>query len=152
MRALIAYESMTGTTKFAAEVMAVELLASGVATRVVSVGDVTEADVADAGLVIVGTWTDGLLLVGQRPGKGAKLRRLPSLDGKRVAVYCTFAVDSGRTLEKLSRICSDLGGDVLGGMALHRKRVSEGAREFADRLLGVLLPVPDVVEALEEPR
>ena len=135
MAALVVYESMTGTTKLAGELIAVELLAAGMPTRVTRVDAVTADEVADADLVIVGTWTDGLLVVGQRPGRKGKLRRLPSLGGKRVGVYCTFAIDSGKTLEKLAKLCTGLGGDVVDGMAIHRKRVREGAVDHAARLL-----------------
>jgi hypothetical protein len=140
MRAIVAYESRTGTTELAAKLIAVEFLAAGVTTRAVPVDDVTDADVADADVVIVGTWTDGLLLVGQRPGSGKKLRKLPPLADKQTAVYCTYAVDPGRTVQKLSDICEELGGRVLGGMALHRKRVRDEAVEFANRLLGAVAP------------
>jgi hypothetical protein len=34
------------------------------------------------------------------------------------------------------------GGDVIGGMALHRKKLREGASELVDRLLGALEAEP----------
>lgn len=60
------------------------------------------------------------------------------IDGKRAAVFCTYAVDPGKTLTKLGDIVAERGGEVLGGVALHRKRLAEGAGDFVDRLLATL--------------
>ena len=93
---------------------------------------------ADADLVIVGSWTDGLFFVGQRPAKAARLAQLPFITGKTCAVFCTYAIDTGKTLDKLSAIMADRGGDVIGGMAIKRNRLEEGSLEFVERILGVV--------------
>lgn len=140
MRALVLYETMTGNTRLAAQLLAVELLAAGMPATLAEVGAADQAAVDAADLVVVGTWTDGFLVVGQRPGAKRKLRRLPSLTGKRAAVYCTYAVNPGDTVHKLTRLVADLGAEVVGGRAVHRRRLSDGARELADLLLA--LPPP----------
>jgi hypothetical protein len=99
-------------------------------------GRVDGPSLAAADLVLLGSWTDGFIFAGQRPGRGGKLRRvLPDLDGKRGVVFCTYAVDPGRTLDKLAAIMSGRGAEVLGGMAIHRKRIPAETRDFAGRLL-----------------
>lgn len=138
MDVAIIYESMTGTTEQAAFVIKDELYRRDIATRTYKAGHEDPAYLAAADLVIVGTWTDGLILVGQRPAKKKKLLALPSLDGRQVGVYCTYAVNPGRTLDKLEAVVTDLGGNSLGGMAIHRKKVETQAREFTDRLLGLV--------------
>jgi hypothetical protein len=50
-------------------------------------------------------------------------------------VFCTFALNPGRTLQKMTKIMEGRGAEVLGGMAIKRNRVDEGAREFVDRVL-----------------
>jgi hypothetical protein len=62
------------------------------------------------------------------------------MDGKRALVFCTYAIDAGKVLEKLTQVVEDRGATVLGGMALRRDRLDEGAKEFVARLL-------DAVEA-----
>jgi hypothetical protein len=88
--------------------------------------------------VIVGSWTDGLFVIGQRPAKAARLAQLPFITGKKCAVYCTYALDTGHTLDKLADIMRGRGGDVIGGMAIKRNNLEAGSRELVERILGVL--------------
>ncbi len=138
MNAVVIYESLTGNTREAAELIAAGLRAEGVDTDVFNITAIDLAALAAADLVIVGSWVDGMIFVGQRPGRAGRLRNLPVIDGKRAAVFCTYAVDPGKTLSKLTDIVSERGGEVIGGVALHRKRLAEGAQDFVDRLLGAL--------------
>jgi hypothetical protein len=135
MDAVIIYESLTGNTEKASTLIAGQLRAAGVPTTVCPITSVDYQALADADLVIVGTWVDGIFVVGQRPGRGHRIRRLPVLDHKRCLVFCTYALNPGRTLEKLSRILEGRGADVLGGMTIPRNDLEGGAREFVERLL-----------------
>lgn len=135
MNAAIIYESLTGNTRKTAHLIGEELTRAGVG---VSVSPITKIDyqaleVAD--LVIVGTWTDGMIVAGQRPGRAQRLRRLPVLDRKRCLVFITYAIDPGKTLQKLTRIMEERGANVLGGMAIKRNDLEGGARDFVARLL-----------------
>jgi hypothetical protein len=93
---------------------------------------------SEAELVVVGSWTDGLLLFGQRPGRLGRLVKMPVIDGKKAAVYCTYAISSGKTLEQLAGVVSRRGGDVVGGSAIKRSNLAGGASDLVDRLLGSL--------------
>ena len=138
MSAIVIYESMTGNTARAAELIAQGLVDGGITTTVCPTTAIDYQALADADLVVVGSWTDGLFFVGQRPAKAGRLAQLPVINGKRCAVFCTYALDTGKTLEKLSAIMEGRGGDVIGGMAIKRSKLEEGATDFVDRLLGVL--------------
>ncbi|MGY6501726.1 MAG: flavodoxin family protein [Acidimicrobiales bacterium] len=135
MNAVVIYESLTGNTREAAEQIGAELRSSGVSTTVSPIGRIDLGALAVADLVIVGSWVDGMFVVGQKPARSGRLRAMPVIDGKRAAVFCTYALDPGKTLEKLSDIVADRGGVVVGGVAIHRKRIAEGASDFVDRLL-----------------
>ena len=67
-----------------------------------------------------------------------RLRALPVIDRKRCVVYCTYALNPGKTLAKLTRIMEERGAQVLGGMAIRRNNLEGGAREFVDRLLAAV--------------
>lgn len=138
MNAVVIFESLTGNTRKAAELIGAELRAAGADTTVCPVDEIAMTALAAADLVVIGSWVDGMLFVGQRPGRAGRLRSMPVITGKRAAVFCTYAVDPGKTLTKLSDIVTERGGDVIGGVALHRKRLAEGATDFVDRLLGAL--------------
>ena len=139
MKAVIIYETMTGNTHKAAGYIADALYVHRIGARLFPTNAVDDDVVAAADLVIVGTWTDGLLVVGQRPGRKGRLKKLPDLSGKRCAVFCTYAIDSGRTLDKLTALLEDKGAEVLGGMAIRRDRLEAGAVDFVDRLTDALV-------------
>ncbi len=139
MKVVVIYESLTGNTRKAASLIAARLAAAGVdvlevaPTWAVDHGRLQEADV-----VVIGTWVKGHFVVGMRPAAEGKLGRLPAIAGKKAVVYCTYALNPGTTLERMTRIVEGLGAEVIGGMALHRRKLEAGADEFVARLLGVM--------------
>jgi hypothetical protein len=139
MKAIVLYESLTGTTARTARLIGGYLQQAGVTVTAVSnVTDINLQALADADTVIVGTWVDGLLFVGQRPGRQGRLWALPALSGKRALVFVTYAIDAGRTLDKLVRIVESRGAEVLGGLQIRRDDLDGGARDFVDRLLAAV--------------
>lgn len=140
MRAIVIYESLTGNTRTAGLLIAEELTRSGVEATASPITAVDLQALSEADLVVVGSWTDGLFFFGQRPGRSGRLAKLPVIDGKRAAVYCTYALDAGKTLEKLAAIVGRRGGDVVGGLAIKRNDLAAGSVDFVDRLLGVVEP------------
>ena len=140
MQAVVIYESLTGNTRRAAVLIGAALQRAGVPATVCPVGRVDLQALSAADLVIVGSWTDGFVFFGQRPGRSARLRGLPVMHGKKAAVFCTYAIDQGRALDKLADIVRERGADVLGGMAIRRDDIDGGVRDFVDRLLDVVAP------------
>lgn len=138
MNAIVIYESLTGNTREAGHVIAEELTGSGIDCVASPITAIDLQALSDAELVIVGSWTDGLFFFGQRPGRMGRLAQLPVIDGKRAAVYCTYAIDPGRTLDKLGGVVGRRGGDVIGGLAIKRNNLGDGSIEFVDRLVGAL--------------
>jgi hypothetical protein len=132
---VVVYESLTGNTKRAAEVIGGELESRGVNATVCNVTEIDYQALALAHLVIMGSWVDGIFVIGQRPGRAVRLESFPPIDGKRCFVYCTYALNPGKTLQKMTAIMESRGADVLGGMAIRRNRIDTGAREFVARVL-----------------
>ncbi len=135
MKVVIVYESMTGNTRRAAELMGEALEQRGVEVTVCNVTAIDYAALAAAELVVVGGWVDGLFVVGQRPGRAYRLETFPPIDGKRCLVFCTYALNAGKTLQKLTAIMEGRGAEVLGGMTIKRTKLDEGALEFVDRMM-----------------
>ena len=135
MNVVVVYESLTGNTRRAAEVMGGELERRGVHATVCNATAIDFQALAQAELVIIGSWVDGIFVVGQRPGRAIRLESFPPIDGKRCFVFCTFALNPGKTLDKMTTIMEGRGAEVLGGMAIKRNRIDEGAREFVLRVL-----------------
>ena len=137
MDAVVIYESLTGNTAKAGQAIAAELTARGVPARAFPITGIDYQALSSADLVIVGSWVDGLLLVGQRPGRLGRIRKMPALAGKRAIVYLTYAIDPGRSLTKLSDAVTALGANVLGGQVIRRDKIAEGVTDFVDRVIDV---------------
>ena len=134
MRVVVIYESLTGNTRKASSIIAAELEALGHTAVACPTTAVDYQALHEADLVVVGGWTDGLFFVGQKPGRASRIRNLPALAGKRAACFVTYALDAGKTLEKLTAIVEGLGATVEGGMTIRRDKLEAGARDLAARL------------------
>jgi hypothetical protein len=134
MKVVVLFESMTGNTQRAAELIGGAAAAAGdeVAVRPVTDFDFHELAVAD--LVFVGTWVDGLVAFGQRPGRAGRLRNLPVLDRKPVAVFCTYAINAGKALDKTAAILQAKGAQLAGQRQFRRDRLERGIAEFVDEV------------------
>ena len=135
MDAVLIYESLTGNTAKAGRAIAAALSAEGIPTQAFPIKAIDYQALSDADLVIVGSWVDGLILVGQRPGRAGRIKALPALSGKRAIVYLTYAIDAGKALHKMSDAVAARGAEVLGGQLIRRDKLDEGVADFVDRVL-----------------
>lgn len=142
VKALVIWESLTGTTRKAAELIAAGLRAGGIDTTVSPATRVDHAALSAAQLVVVGSWTDGIVFVGQKPGRATRLRSLPYLTGKGAYVYCTYAVDPGKAVDKLAAIVAERGADVIGGRTVHRFNLERDCAAVVDDVLAAVAAVP----------
>ena len=131
MEVAIVYDSMLGTTRRAAESMREAFLDAGHRCVMRSVAEADPARVAEADVICVGSWTQGLFVVGQRPTTAtvAFLRRLGSLRGKRALVFCTYRLAPGSTLEIMARHLTDRGADVRCRFPLRGAALGSDFRE-----------------------
>jgi flavodoxin len=136
MKAAILVESLTGNTWRAGEMMAEHLQQAG--WGITALSPVKQPDysgVQAADLVLVGTWVHGLFVVGQAPWGLGTLEKLPAMKGKKAAAFCTYALNPGKSLQKMTGVLDRLGAEVLGGVALHRAKLPQHTEEFAARLV-----------------
>ena len=135
MNVVVIYESMRGHTRSAAEMIAGVSAPAGIDVTVLEATNLDYGKLAEADLIFVGCWTDGLFFFGQKPGNAFKFRAMPVLDRKRVAVFCTYAVNPGKTAQKLAAIMEDKGAEVVAMTSLHRDLDEAAIRDFvADAL------------------
>jgi flavodoxin len=136
MKAAILVESLTGNTWKAGEMIANQLQQAG--WGITGLSRARQPDYAAlqaADMVLVGTWIHGLFIVGQAPWALGELAKLPAMKGKKAAAFCTYALNPGRSMEKMTSMLDSLGADVLGGLALHRAKLPQHTEEFAARLV-----------------
>lgn len=139
MKAAILVESLTGNTWKAGELIANNLTQEGWSiTGLSPVRRPDHAAIQAADLVLVGTWVHGLFVVGQAPWAVGALANLPAMRNKKAAVFTTFALNPGRSLDVMTRIIEGRGAEVVGGLALHRRSLAAHAEELATRLVDVV--------------
>jgi len=142
MKAALLVESLTGNTWEAAEMIADRLQQerwSITGLSRVRTPDLTSVQEAD--IVLVGTWVHGLFVVGQLPWAANAIANLPTMKGKRAAAFCTFALNPGKSLDKLTDAVADTGANVIGGLAMLRSKLPEHTDVFVERLLEATSPV-----------
>jgi hypothetical protein len=140
VQAIVIYESLTGNTRRASDLLARGLTANGVATTACPITHIDFQALKAADLVVVGGWVDGLFLVGQRPGRAGRFAKMPALKGKRTVVFMTYALHPGKALEKLSAAVAAQGADVVGGITIRRDKIDDGVADLVDRILDVVAP------------
>ena len=100
MQIAIVYDSSTGTTAKAAESMGKTFRDLGHECHVLDVRNAKPADVAQAELLCIGSWVQGLFVIRQHPTSRtmAFINGLGDLTGKQAVVFCTYKIAAGRTL------------------------------------------------------
>lgn len=137
MEAVVIYESLTGNTAKAGQAIAAGLSAEGLPTQAFPITAIDYQALSRAELVVVGSWVDGLIFVGQRPGRMGRITSMPALAGKKAVVYLTYAIDPGKSLQKLSTAVEARGAEVLGGVTIRRDKLQVGVDDLVDRILGI---------------
>lgn len=141
MKAALLVESLTGNTWTAAEMIGSKLQQE--AWQVTGLSKVAEPDlnsVHEADLVLVGTWTHGLFVVGQSPWAAGKIANLPTMRGKRAACFLTFALNAGKSIDKLAEALGQTGAEVVGGLEIKRNHLDQHTDLFVERLLAAVQP------------
>lgn len=138
MRAVVIYESLTGHTARAARLIADEVAARGADVAVYPITDIDLKDLATADIVFIGTWVDGLILFGHRPGRAGRLKTMPVIDGKPVAAFMTYAVHAGKALDRFVKVLEERGARVVGGTLLRRDHLHQGVDEFVSSSLATV--------------
>lgn len=141
MKAALLVESLTGNTWHAAEMIGSKL--SQERWTITGLSKVAKPDllsVEQADVVLVGTWTHGLFVVGQTPFALGNIANLPTMRGKRAACFLTFALNAGKSIDKLSHAVGQTGADVIGGLEIKRNYLEQHTDLFVERLLGAVAP------------
>jgi len=101
--AAIVYRSRTGTTQRYAEQIGAHLRTKGIQVVVGSVGDLDPRELAKVDFVLLGCWTNGLMVILQHPDQPwiAFAREIPALGSARVALFTTYTMRTGSMFRKM---------------------------------------------------
>jgi flavodoxin len=102
-RAVILVHSKTGTTRKYAEEIGKYLQALGLDTQVSSIQAYEEEQLNGADYVLLGCWTNGLILIFQHPDKVWKefAAQLPSKPDAKLALFTTYKTLTGSMFRKM---------------------------------------------------
>ncbi len=140
MKAALLVESLTGNTWKAAELIADDLRQEGwTITGLDRLRNPDYGAIQEADMVLVGTWVHGLFVVGQTPWALSTISNLPAMRGKQAAVFCTFALNPGKSVDKLTGAVQSTGADVVGGLALSRSKLEQHSEIFTSRLVAAVV-------------
>ena len=138
MKVVVLHQSRTGNTKKAAELIGGAVQSSGASVSVRSVSNIDYKELADADLIFVGTWVDGLIMFGHRPGDSGKIKKVPKLWDKKVVAFMTHALNPGNAAEKMASLLEEHGANVLASRSLNRHHLELEAPAFANEALSLI--------------
>jgi len=144
-RVLVCHESEGGRTAAAAQRIADQFADRGLEVTVLPIAKVGRAEIAGADVVVIGTWVEGLVVAKVHPSRAMTewLKNLPPLGGRRVAVFCTYAVNPRNALAEMRDVLVHKGGAVIRDAAFGPKELRDdtqpgGPRDFGAHLVAHL--------------
>ena len=138
MNIVVIHQSRSGNTKKAAELIGGAIASSENKVTVRSTENLDFKELADADLIFVGTWVDGLILFGHRPGDIGKLNLIPPLWGKNVIAFMTHAVNPGKAASKFSSFLEAKGAKVISSRSINKRELDSEIRPFVQEAMAEL--------------
>ena len=135
--AAVVYRSRTGRTRRYAEEIGAHLRTRGLQVVVASVGDADPMALAAADIVLLGCWTNGLLVVMQHPDQPwiDFVREIPSLDGPRVGLFATYRYLTGSMFAKMREALASKAGEISLELKSRNGALSAANRAALDRFV-----------------
>ena len=138
MNIVVIHQSRSGNTKKAAELIGGAIASSENKVTVRSTENLDFKELADADLIFVGTWVDGLILFGHRSGDIGKLNLIPPLWGKNVVAFMTHAVNPGKAASKFSSFLEAKGAKVISSRSINKRELDSEIRPFVKEAMAEL--------------
>ncbi len=136
-KAAIVYRSHTGTTRRFAEEIGAYLTARGVEARVASVGECDLRTLGDVDYLILGCWTNGLMVLLQHPDQPwiDFARAMPAVATPRVALFTTYKLATGRMFKEMRRHLAGKTAGITLELKSRDGRLSDRGRRALDEFL-----------------
>ncbi len=135
--AAVVYRSRTGTTRQLAEEIGAHLRSRGIQVVVASVGDADPRELATVDLVLLGCWTNGLMVVLQHPDQPwiDFVREIPPLAGPRVGLFVTYRILTGSMFRRMRDELAGKAGPISLELKSRSGTLSAAGREALDRFV-----------------
>jgi flavodoxin len=104
-KAVILYNSKTGTTEKYAEEIGKYIEAKGIDVQTTSIQKYSEEMLDDANFVFLGCWTSGLMIMMQHPEQVWKdfAEKLPNMPNGKLVLFTTYKILTGSMFRKMQQ-------------------------------------------------
>ena len=109
MKTSIIYNSHSGTTKAYAEEIGSFISGSGIEFKISSIDEYDKEYLLSSDLVMLGCWTNGLMIFAQHPEKAWKkfVEEMPDIRKKTIVLFTTYKIATGSMFRKMEDILAD---------------------------------------------
>ena len=109
MKASIIYNSHSGTTQAYAGEIGSFLSGKGIECKISSIDDYDKEYLISSDLVLLGCWTNGLMIFAQHPDSAWKkfVQEMPVIKKKTLALFTTYKIATGSMFRKMENILTD---------------------------------------------
>ncbi len=118
MKALIVYNSQKGKTKKYAEKIGRYIETFQGKAIVKSIAETTAQDIKSCDLLLLGSWTNGRFLFGQKPDQAwiDFASKLPRMEGKETVLFTTYNILTGSMFRNMKKELEPKGYKILSCM------------------------------------
>lgn len=137
-KALIIYQSKTGTTKKFAEQIASYLEAKGIPTQITSTVLYSNAMLEDASHIFFGCWTSGLFFILQHPEKTWVdfAARLSAKQDAKIALFTTYKIMTGSMFKNMAAHLADKFSPPVLELKSRSETLSTDNKKAIDQFIG----------------
>ena len=137
MKTSIIYNSHSGTTKAYAEEIGNYLSGNGIECKISSIEDYDKEYLRSSELVMLGCWTNGLMIFAQHPDRAWKkfVEEMPDIRNKTLALFTTYKIATGSMFRKMEKKLSDKSDSPKAILKSRSKELTEENRSTLEFLV-----------------
>ena len=137
MKTSIIYTSHSGTTKAYAEEIGNFLSSIGSEFKVSSIDNYDKEYLLTSDLVMLGCWTNGLMIFAQHPDKAWKkfVEEMPVIRKKTIALFTTYKIATGSMFRKMENILANKSDPPKAILKSRSKQLTEKNRSTLEVLI-----------------
>ena len=126
-RAIIFYQSKTGTTKHYAQEIGTYLQTKKIETLWFPVEEYHENLIENIDFLILGCWTKGLMVLLQKPDEiwNNFARKLPVSTNRKVALFATYKIRTGSMFKNMQKQMGQLSNFILPKLKSRNGKLSD---------------------------
>ncbi|HAF31315.1 MAG TPA: hypothetical protein DCG75_19935 [Bacteroidales bacterium] len=136
-RAIIFYQSKTGTTKNYAQELGAYFKAKQIDTLCLSVEEYQQDLIQNADYLLLGCWTKGLMLIFQKPDKiwGDYAKKISVPENTKVALFATFKIRTGTMFKNMAKHFNHNSNISLPNLKSRNGKLSEKDKVILDEFI-----------------